>query len=97
MRWPWLLAIAAAACLIVTGLGVFGAGVPGGAVPEQTASVSVRAGDTLSALAARFAPDADQAAVVDRIKTLNRLDDAVLVPGLPLTVPVAEGAPSAGS
>ncbi|MGW4484680.1 LysM peptidoglycan-binding domain-containing protein [Amycolatopsis sp. NPDC004368] len=89
VRWPWLVAIAVAACVVVTVLGVFGSGAPGGAVPGRTTSVSVQQGDTLSALAARFAPDSDQAAVVERIKQLNHLDDAALVPGLPLTVPVS--------
>ncbi|WP_245633827.1 LysM peptidoglycan-binding domain-containing protein [Amycolatopsis jejuensis] len=89
VRWPWLVAIAVAACLVVTGLGIFGAGTPGGAVPSQTASVSVQPGDSLHALAARFAPDADQGAVVARIKELNGLDDSPLLPGMPLTVPVA--------
>ncbi|MBB4684980.1 LysM peptidoglycan-binding domain-containing protein [Amycolatopsis jiangsuensis] len=86
------MAIAAAVCLVVTGLGVFGGGVPGAAVPERTASVSVRPGDTLTALATRFAPDSDQAAVVSRIKQLNDLDDTALVPGFPLTVPVTGAA-----
>ncbi|MGW4395764.1 LysM peptidoglycan-binding domain-containing protein [Amycolatopsis nivea] len=89
VRWPWLFAIAFAACLIVTGLGVFGAGVSGGPVPSRTASVSVQPGDSLGALAARFAPNADQGAVVERIKELNNLDDTALLPGMPLTVPVA--------
>ncbi|WP_409182132.1 LysM peptidoglycan-binding domain-containing protein [Amycolatopsis sp. VS8301801F10] len=89
VRWPWLFAIAFAACLIVTGLGVFGAGVSSGPVPTRTASVSVQPGDSLGALAARFAPDADQSAVVERIKELNNLDDTALLPGMPLTVPVA--------
>jgi hypothetical protein len=97
VRWPWLLAIAAAACLVVTALGVFGAGAPGGAVPSRTASVSVEQGDTLSAIAARFAPGSDQDAVVSRIKQLNNLDGAVLTPGLPLTVPVTGDGTGLGS
>ncbi|QRP44089.1 LysM peptidoglycan-binding domain-containing protein [Amycolatopsis sp. FDAARGOS 1241] len=96
VRWPWLVAIAVGACLVVTVLGVFGSGTPAGAVPERTAAVSVRQGDTLSDLAARFAPDSDQAAVVERIEELNHLDDGVLVPGLPLTVPVAAEVAGAG-
>ncbi|WP_406629103.1 LysM peptidoglycan-binding domain-containing protein [Amycolatopsis sp. WGS_07] len=89
VRWPWLFAIAFAACLIVTGLGAFGSGVSSGPVPSRTASVSVQPGDSLGALAARFAPNADQSAVVERIKELNNLDDTALLPGMPLTVPVA--------
>ena len=95
MRWPWLFAIAFAACLFVTGLGVFGAGVSDGPVPSRTASVSVQPGDSLSVLAARFAPHSDQGAVVERIKQLNDLDDTALQPGMPITVPVAW--PDAGS
>jgi hypothetical protein len=94
VRWPWLAGLAVASCLVVTGLGLFGGGAAANApVPEQTATVSVGQGDTLSSLAARFAPDSDASAVVARIKELNRLDAAVLVPGLPLTVPVAAPAP----
>jgi len=89
VRWPWLFAIAFAACLFVTGLGVFGAGVSDGPVPSRTASVSVQPGDSLSVLAARFAPHSDQGAVVERIKQLNDLDDTALQPGMPITVPVA--------
>ncbi|GAA4528567.1 LysM peptidoglycan-binding domain-containing protein [Amycolatopsis samaneae] len=96
IRWPWLAALAGASCLAITGLGLFAHGAPGAAVPARTAAVSVERGDTLSSLAERFAPSSDTGAVVARIKELNRLDDAVLVPGLPLTVPVADGVPGAG-
>ncbi|MFD9891172.1 LysM peptidoglycan-binding domain-containing protein [Amycolatopsis sp. NPDC059027] len=95
IRWPWLAALAVATCLVITGLGLFAHGAPGAAVPARTAAVSVERGDTLSSLAERFAPSSDPGAVVDRIKELNRLDDAVLVPGLLLTVPVADGAADA--
>ncbi|WP_410609244.1 LysM peptidoglycan-binding domain-containing protein [Amycolatopsis sp. lyj-109] len=90
VRWPWLAALAVASCLVVTGLGLFAGGVSGAPVPERTATVSVEQGDTLASLAARFAPQSDGGAVVARIKELNRLDAAELVPGLPLTVPVAD-------
>ncbi|MFC5692016.1 LysM peptidoglycan-binding domain-containing protein, partial [Amycolatopsis mediterranei] len=90
VRWPWVAALAVASCLVVTGLGLFGGGAPGAPVPERTATVSVEQGDTLASLAARFAPESEPGAVVARIKELNRLDQAVLVPGLPLTVPVAD-------
>ncbi len=89
IRWPWLAALALLTCGIVTGLGLFMAGIPGAAVPERTTTVSVSSGETLVDLAARFAPGSDTGAVVARIKELNSLEDAVLVPGLPLTVPVA--------
>ncbi|MEV7044899.1 LysM peptidoglycan-binding domain-containing protein [Amycolatopsis sp. NPDC051061] len=95
VRWPWLAGLAVATCLVVAGLGLFGGGAAANApVPEQTATVSVAQGDTLSSLAARFAPGSDASAVVARIKELNRLDEAVLVPGLPLTVPVADAVPA---
>ncbi|OXM47152.1 hypothetical protein CFP71_35905 [Amycolatopsis thailandensis] len=81
---------------VVTGLGLFLTGVPGAAVPEQTTTVSVSEGETLADLAARFAPGSDTGAVVDKIKELNSLEDAVLVPGLPLTVPVATGVAEGG-
>ncbi|MBE1578632.1 LysM peptidoglycan-binding domain-containing protein [Amycolatopsis roodepoortensis] len=89
LRWPSLAAMALLVAGVVTGLGLFLAGVPGAAVPERTTTVSVSAGDTLTELAARFAPGSDTGAVVAKIKELNSLEDAVLVPGLPLTVPVA--------
>ncbi|WP_410588639.1 LysM peptidoglycan-binding domain-containing protein [Amycolatopsis sp. lyj-23] len=90
VRWPWLAGLAVASCLMITGLGFLGGGSAGAPVPARTATVSVGQGDTLSSLAARFAPDSEPGAVVARIKELNRLDQAVLVPGLPLTVPVAD-------
>ncbi|RSM40049.1 LysM peptidoglycan-binding domain-containing protein [Amycolatopsis balhimycina DSM 5908] len=90
VRWPWLAALAVASCLVITGLGLLGGGSAGAPVPERTAAVSVGQGDTLASLAARFAPDSDPGAVVARIKELNRLDQTVLVPGLSLTVPVAD-------
>jgi hypothetical protein len=93
VRWPWLAALAVASCLVVTVLGLFPGGSAGTPVPARTAVVSVEEGDTLSSLAARFAPDSEPGAVVARIKELNRLDGPVLVPGLALTVPVAEPAP----
>ena len=93
VRWPWLAALAVGSCLVVTGLGLAGGGASGAPVPQRTATVSVEQGDTLASLAARFAPESEPGAVVARIKELNRLDRAVLVPGLPLTVPVADSAP----
>ncbi|MEV6911015.1 LysM peptidoglycan-binding domain-containing protein [Amycolatopsis sp. NPDC051071] len=89
LRWPSLVGMALLVAAFVTGLGLFLAGVPGAAVPERTAIVSVSEGETLSDLAARFAPGSDTGAVVAKIKELNSLQDAVIVPGLPLTVPVA--------
>ncbi|MEV6875023.1 LysM peptidoglycan-binding domain-containing protein [Amycolatopsis sp. NPDC051128] len=92
VRWPWFAALAVASCLVVTGSVLFAGGAADAPVPERTATVSVEQGDTLAALATRFAPDSEPGAVVARILELNRLDQAVLVPGLPLTVPVADPA-----
>ncbi|GLW91510.1 LysM peptidoglycan-binding domain-containing protein [Actinokineospora globicatena] len=58
-------------------------------VPSTTAVVRVAAGESLSDVAARTAPDSDTAAVVERIRELNGLDDATVRPGQPLTVPVS--------
>lgn len=91
VRWPWLVALAIVAGLGVTGLGALANGISPSAVPEQTVSVSVAPGETLSDIAARYAPDSEPAAVIDRIKELNGLQDAVIVAGLPLTVPAAPG------
>jgi hypothetical protein len=90
-RWPWLAALAVAAALIITGLGVFATGMSR-PVPDRTATVFVARGQTLRELAREYAPDSDQAAVVSRIRELNALGDEVLVPGMPLTVPVGSGA-----
>ncbi|KAA9160007.1 hypothetical protein FPZ12_018725 [Amycolatopsis acidicola] len=76
-----------AVALVVTGLGVFAQGMAE-PVPEQTATVTVGAGQSLWDVAHEYAPGADADAVVARIEQLNNLTDAVVVPGLPLTVPV---------
>ncbi|WP_166462815.1 hypothetical protein [Amycolatopsis acidicola] len=86
-RWPWLAALGIAVALVVTGLGVFAQGMAE-PVPEQTATVTVGAGQSLWDVAHEYAPGADADAVVARIEQLNNLTDAVVVPGLPLTVPV---------
>jgi hypothetical protein len=97
IRWPWLAGLAVAACLIITGLGLFAGGMAAAEVPAETATVSVVPGETLSDLAIRFAPGSDTGAVVERIKLLNGLHDAAIAPGTPLTVPVRSGLASSGS
>lgn len=92
-RWPWLVAAAVVVGLFFTGLGAF-AGEMSGGVPERTATVTVGGGQSLWDIAREYAPSARTADVVLRIKQLNGLADATLVPGLPLTVPV--GAPPPG-
>jgi hypothetical protein len=96
VRWPWLAALALVACLAVTGLGLFADGMAAAGVPAETATVSIAPGETLSDLAARFAPASDAGAVVDRIKALNGLHDAIIIPGTPITVPVQSGITAAG-
>ncbi|MCU1680725.1 MAG: hypothetical protein JWQ81_1464 [Amycolatopsis sp.] len=91
LHWPWLVGLALASAMAVTGLGLLAGAMSPTDVPSQTATVSVTPGETLSELAARFAPESDPGAVVARIKALNGLDDATLVPGLPLSVPVGPG------
>ncbi|NKQ52956.1 LysM peptidoglycan-binding domain-containing protein [Amycolatopsis sp. K13G38] len=92
-RWPWLAAVGIAVALVVTGLGVFANQMPGAAVPERTAVVTVGDGQSLWDVARQYAPDADAGQVVARIQALNDLRDASVVPGLPLTVPI-EAQPS---
>ena len=50
------------------------------------ASVTVRPGDTLWAIASRVAPGQDPRAEVDRLQRLNRLPGPALVPGQVLRV-----------
>lgn len=89
VRWPALAGLAAAVFLAIVGIGLFANAMAGEApVPANTATVAVAPGDTLSAIAHRFAPDSDTGAVVDRIQQLNHLGDAALTPGTPLSVPV---------
>ena len=58
------------------------------AVPTATHSVTVQSGDTLSSLAATYAPDASSADVVARIVALNELNTSGVEVGQVLSVPV---------
>jgi hypothetical protein len=58
-------------------------------VPEQLAVVQVQPGENLQRVAARVAPDAPVAGVVERIKELNKLDSAALDAGQTLIAPVS--------
>ncbi len=75
--------------LIVLGAGWLGAGGSAVPVPSTTTLVSVHPGETLWDLATQEAPASAPVAVVDRIRQLNNLTDAVLYPGEMLRVPVA--------
>ncbi|MEU4746499.1 LysM peptidoglycan-binding domain-containing protein [Actinosynnema sp. NPDC023658] len=56
-------------------------------VPERTNVVHVQVGETLWDVAERSAPNADQDAVVTRIRELNSLPGSDVVPGQSLVVP----------
>jgi predicted Zn-dependent protease len=58
-------------------------------VPEQLAVVQVQPGESLQRLAARVAPDAPVASVVERIRELNQLDSAAVDAGQTLIAPVS--------
>ncbi len=88
-----LVGLALLAALITLWLGVvaqFGQAVhgPSGPVPNELAVVQVQAGETLQHVAARVAPDAPVAAVVDRIRDLNKLDSTALAAGQTLISPI---------
>jgi hypothetical protein len=72
--------------VLVAQLVTAGAAAP---APVGTTVAVVEAGESLSDVAARVAPDADTGAVVARIRELNALDGAAVVPGRPLVVPAA--------
>jgi predicted Zn-dependent protease len=82
----WLLAVAAAVCLAVVGLGML-AGAGESSVPQRTTVVRVEPGESLWELAGRVAPGSDASAVVDRIRELNGGLGSGVTPGQPLTVP----------
>ncbi|MGX7826831.1 LysM peptidoglycan-binding domain-containing protein [Actinokineospora sp. 24-640] len=86
-----LVGVAASVAATVFGLGSYVGSMAESTVPGETAVVRVAPGESLSELAARSAPGSDVSAVVDRIMELNGLVGADLVPGQPLTVPVARG------
>lgn len=81
----WVLGVASVAFVAVVGLGSLASSVAP-AVPSATKVVRVLPGESLWELAGRVAPDADPAAVVERIRELNSVDGGVH-PGQPLTVP----------
>jgi LysM repeat protein len=94
------VALAGLAALITVWLGAIAqsGGVIGtpAAIPQQLAVVQVQAGETLQHLAARVAPDAPVAQVVDRIRELNQLESAALDAGQTLIAPVGPSTDHAG-
>ena len=62
-------------------------GDPAASIPTSLTTISVRTGDTLGSIASHYAPRADTAAVIDRIRDLNELQSAALLPGQVLVVP----------
>lgn len=87
-----VLALIAAGITVWLGLiAQFGAVMAGGgapAVPEQLGVVRVQSGENLQHLAARVAPDAPTAQVVDRIRELNSLESVALDAGQTLITPI---------
>ncbi|MCW1957311.1 MAG: LysM peptidoglycan-binding domain-containing protein [Mycobacterium sp.] len=85
-----LACVAALITLWLGFLGHFSGGRAVAAVPaaDQLAVVQVRAGETLGHLAARVAPGAPTAQVVQRILELNELDSASVEAGQTLIAPV---------
>lgn len=91
-RWRPLLATAAAVCIAVVALGAVIGGLAEGMaadVPSGTAVVAVAPGESLWDVAARYAPESDPRAVVQRIEQLNGVSADDVTAGLALTVPVA--------
>ncbi|GAA2967999.1 LysM peptidoglycan-binding domain-containing protein [Actinokineospora diospyrosa] len=85
-----VLGLAAVVAAVVYGVGALANSVAGEPeVPSTTTVVRVAAGESLSDVAARTAPDSDTSAVVERILELNGLTDVTVRPGQPLTVPVS--------
>lgn len=86
-----VLALIAAGITVWLGLvAQFGAAMAGGApaVPEQLGVVRVQSGENLQHLAARVAPDAPTAQVVERIRELNSLESVALDAGQSLITPI---------
>src|ERR1700733_14788057 len=58
------------------------------ASPEQLSAVTVRAGDSLWAIAPSYTPNGGNVQeTLDRIVATNHLNDATILPGQPLQIP----------
>lgn len=86
-----LLALVAAAITVWLGLVAQGGGLLGEQteVPGGLAVVQVQTGESLQQVAARVAPDAPVADVVDRIRELNKLQTVALDAGQTLIAPIS--------
>src|SRR3989337_607359 len=74
---------------VLTGSVANAVGVAGSAEAEGTRNYVVRPGETLWAMATRFAPGADPRVVVDAIASANGVEPGALVPGQQLSIPSA--------
>lgn len=81
-----VVAAATVTVAIVGGLGWIGQDASAG-IPVKTAVTRVGGGETLWDVARRVAPQADQGAVVHRIRELNGIVGSAIEPGQPLQVP----------
>jgi nucleoid-associated protein YgaU len=78
-----LVALAGAAVLFAAHLSAGGAASP---TSTHSATVTVRAGDTLWSIARKVAPERDPRAVVDQLVSRNHLNGVTLTPGQTLRV-----------
>ncbi len=81
-----VVAAATVTVAIVGGLGWIGQDATPG-IPVKTVVTRVGGGETLWDVARRVAPEADQDAVVHRIRQLNGIVGSAIEPGQPLQVP----------
>ncbi len=85
-RLARVVAAATVTVAIVGGLGWIGQDASPG-IPMETAVTRVGGGETLWDVARRVAPQADQGAVVHRIRELNGIAGSAIEPGQRLQVP----------
>jgi predicted Zn-dependent protease len=82
-----LLVVGLVAAVAVIALSLLRAAAADDGVPERTAVVEVRSGESLWELAERVAPQSQPQAVVERIRQLNGMHGSTVHPGQPLLVP----------
>lgn len=82
-----LLVVGLVTAVAVVALFMIRAAATDSRVPEGTAVVEVRSGETLWELAGRVAPQSPRPAVVERIRELNGMHGSTVHPGQPLLVP----------